>query len=92
MNTVLSVAAGLVWGAAVALIAAQITKKMVKGGEKEISALSLVRTIIDAAALAVVYFTRNLVPLRFEVTLIATAVSLTLIGIVTAYRTASKMK
>ena len=92
MITVWSVAAGLVWGTLFGLIGARVTKKMANGSEREISSMSLVRTVMDVIALAAVYFTRNLLPLRFEVTLVSTAVSLTLIGIVAAFRIAAQMK
>ncbi len=92
MITLWSVAAGLVWGTLFGLIGARVTKKMASGSEKEISSMSLVRTVMDVIALAAVYFTRNLLPLRFEVTLVSTAVALTLIGIVAAFRIAAQMK
>ena len=92
MITVWSVAAGLVWGTLFGLIGARVTKKMAKGSVREISSMSLVRTVMDVIALAAVYFTRNLLPLRFEVTLVSTAVALTLIGIVAAFRIAAQMK
>ena len=92
MITLWSVAAGLVWGTLFGLIGARVTKKMASGSEREISSMSLVRTVMDVIALAAVYFTRNLLPLRFEVTLVSTAVSLTLIGIVAAFRIAAQMK
>lgn len=92
MTIVLSVIAGLVWGSLFGLIGALITKKMVSGSDRMISSMSLVRTLLDVVALAAVYFTRNLLPLRFEVTLIATAVALSLIGIIAAFRTAAALK
>ena len=92
MITLWSVAAGLVWGTLFGLIGARVTKKMASGSEKEISSMILVRTVMDVIALAAVYFTRNLLPLRFEVTLVSTAVALTLIGIVAAFRIAAQMK
>ena len=92
MITLWSVAAGLVWGMLFGLIGARVTKKMASGSEREISSMSLVRTVMDVIALAAVYFTRNLLPLRFEVTLVSTAVALTLIGIVAAFRIAAQMK
>ena len=92
MITLWSVAAGLVWGTLFGLIGARVTKKMASGSEREISSMSLVRTVMDVIALAAVYFTRNLLPLRFEVTLVSTAVALTLIGIVAAFRIAARMK
>ena len=92
MITLWSVAAGLVWGTLFGLIGARVTKKMASGSEKEISSMSLVRTVMDVIALAAVFFTRSLLPLRFEVTLVSTAVALTLIGIVAAFRIAARMK
>ena len=92
MITVWSVAAGLVWGTLFGLIGARVTKKMANGSEREISSMSLVRTVMDVIALAAVFFTRSLLPLRFEVTLVSTAVALTLIGIVAAFRIAAQMK
>ena len=92
MNTTISVIAGLVWGAVFGLINAHIMKKAASGSERQLSSVGLVRTLIDAFALAAVYFTRNLLPLRFEATLIGAAVSLSVIGIVAAFRTAAAMK
>ena len=92
MTIVLSVIAGLVWGSLFGLVGALITKKMASGNDRMISSMSLVRTLLDVVALAAVYFTRNLLPLRFEVTLIATAIALSLIGIVAAFRTAAALK
>ena len=92
MITLWSVAAGLVWGTLFGLIGARVTKKMTSGSEREISSMSLVRTVMDVIALAAVFFTRSLLPLRFEVTLVSTAVALTLIGIVAAFRIAAQMK
>ena len=92
MTTTLSVIAGLVWGAIFGLINAKITKKAVSGDDGRLASMSLTRTLIDAFALAVVYFTRNLLPLRFEVTLISAAAALSVIGIVVAFRTAAAMR
>ncbi len=92
MIIVWSVLAGLAWGALFGLISAVITKKIAAGGGKKIPVLSMLRLLVDFAALAAVYFTRDLLPLRFEYTLIAAAVALSLIGIVAAFRTAASMK
>ena len=54
--------------------------------------MSLIRTLIDVVALAAVYFTRNLLPLQFQYTLIATAVSLSVIGIVVAFQVSKTMR
>jgi hypothetical protein len=93
MNAALSILAGLVWGAVFGLIGALITKKAAaKGSGAQIASLSLVRMLIDVAALAAVYFTRDLLPLRFEYTLIASAVAMSLISIVAAFRIAASLK
>lgn len=92
MQIFLSVLAGLVWGAAVGLVNLLVTKKMMRGSAGQLGAMSLLRTLIDVAALAAVYFTRKLLPLRFEFTLIATAVTLSLVTIILSFRLASKMK
>jgi len=92
MIVALSVLAGLAWGALFGLISAVITKKIASGDGKMIGALSMIRLLIDLAALAAVYFTRNLLPLRFEATLISAAVALSLVSIVAAFRTAASMK
>lgn len=92
MTIVLSVLAGLVWGGLFGLLNARITKKIASGDQKQLAVLSLVRTLVDVAALAAVYFARDLLPLRFEIVLIATAVALSLIGIAAAFRTARTMR
>ena len=92
MNVLLSILAGLVWGGLFGLLGAAVTKKMASGDERKILSLSTVRLLLDAAALAAVYFARHLLPLRFEYTLIASAVALSLVGIVAAFRIAASMK
>ena len=92
MIIVFSVLAGLAWGAVFALINARLTKKMLAGGAGQIASMSMIRTLIDALGLAVVYFTRNLVPLRFEATLISAAAAMSIIGVAVAFRAAAAMK
>lgn len=92
MIIVYSLLAGLVWGVLIGLIGAVITKKMASGDQRKIASLSMIRMLIDVAALAAVYFTRDLLPLRFEYTLIAAAIALSLIGIVAAFRVAASLK
>ena len=89
---VLSVLAGLVWGALAGFVNALVTKKMAAGNARLLGAMSLVRSMIDLAALAAVYFTRKLLPLRFEIVLIATAVTLSLFMILASYRLSASLK
>ena len=92
MIIALSILAGLAWGALFGLSSALISKKIASGDGKKIPALGMIRMLIDVAALAAVYFTRDLLPLRFEVTLVSAAIALSLVGIVAAFRTAASMK
>lgn len=92
MQIFLSILVGLVWGAVFGLINAAVTRKLASGNEQQLSSMSLIRTLIDVVALAAVYFTRNLLPLQFQYTLIATAVSLSVIGIVVAFQVSKTMR
>jgi len=92
MQIFLSILVGLVWGAVFGLINAAVTRKLASGSEQQLSSMSLIRTLIDVVALAAVYFTRNLLPLQFQYTLIATAVSLSVIGIVVAFQVSKTMR
>lgn len=92
MQIFLSILAGLVWGGLFGVLNAVITKKFSAGDARQLSAMSMLRTLLDVAALAAVYFTRNLLGLRFEFTLIATAVSLSIFSIFAAFRLSKKMK
>lgn len=92
MQIALSILAGLLWGGAAGLVNLLITKKMLKGPAERLTAMGLLRAFIDVAALAAVYFTRKLLPLRFEITLIATAVTLSLVTILLSFRLVASMK
>ena len=88
---VFSVLAGLIWGGLVGLANMLVTRKMMRGGANMLTAMSLVRTFVDVAALAAVYFTRDLLPLRFEVVLITTAVVLSLVTIGVIFRLSASL-
>lgn len=82
---------GFAFGALAAFGNAQITRRSVeKGSTNAIMAGSLLRMLVNIAALAVVYFTRNLVPLPFYGTIIGTAAGLSLVGIGLNYRLSKK--
>ena len=79
-----SMGAGLVFGLAVALFNTWIVHRaMKKNSGAALSVAMAVRMLLDMLALAAVYLTRHVLPLRFEPTLIATAVGLSagLIGL-----------
>lgn len=73
---------GFVFGGLVAFGNMQITRRSVqKNSASGIMAASMLRMLVNIAALAAVYFTRNLLPLPFYGTIIGTAVGLSLVGI-----------
>lgn len=82
---------GFAFGALVAFGNAQITRRAVeKGSTNAIMAACMLRMLVNIAALAAVYFTRNLLPLPFYGTIIGTAVGLSLVGIGLNYRLSKK--
>ena len=73
---------GLVFGALVAWGNMRITRcSLRKNSTNAVIAASMLRMLMNIAALAVVYFTRNLLPLPFYGTIIGTALGLSLVGI-----------
>lgn len=73
---------GLVFGALVAWGNMRITRRSLrKNSTNAVMAASMLRMLMNIAALAVVYFTRNLLPLPFYGTIIGTALGLSLVGI-----------
>lgn len=82
---------GFAFGALVAFGNAQITRRAVeKNSTNAVMAGSMLRMLVNIAALAVVYFTRNLLPLPFYGTIIGTAAGLSLVGLGLNYRLSKK--
>lgn len=87
MKVVLAVLLGLVWGAAAALVNGKISANALKKNSSgAIQAASAGRMAVDIAALGLVFLLRGVLPLPYEVVLVATAVSLSLCTILLAYR------
>ena len=75
-------AIGFALGALVAFANMCITRRAVrKNSTNAVMAASMLRMLLNIAALAAVYFTRNLLPLPFYGTIIGTALGLSLVGI-----------
>lgn len=75
-------AIGFALGALVAFANMCITRRAVrKNSTNAMMAASMLRMLLNIAALAAVYFTRNLLPLPFYGTIIGTALGLSLVGI-----------
>ena len=76
-RTILSIAAGGVFGLAVAAVSTAISiRAMKKNSTNAILGVMIIRMGLDLLALGVVYLTRNHLPLLFEPTVIATAIAL----------------
>ncbi len=77
---VLGAVLGIVFGMIFGYLNMRITKAAVKknGGDglSAVAATNLARSFVNVAALAVVFFTRHLVPLPFYATLLGTATGL----------------
>ena len=90
MEYIIGAVTGLLWGALVAWLNSRISKKAIeKNSTKAMmlaSLLSLLRTALDIAALALVFLLRNVLPGNFEATIVGTAASLGLLTVYFAYR------
>lgn len=77
---VLGAVLGIVFGMIFGYLNMRITKAAVKknggNGLAAVAATNLIRSFVNVAALAAVFFTRNLVPLPFYATLLGTATGL----------------
>lgn len=82
---------GFVFGSLVAFANLQITRRSLqKNNANGIMAASMLRMLVNVAALALVYLTRNLLPLPFYGTIIGTAVGLSLMSILLNLRLSKK--
>lgn len=87
MKLVIGIVVGLVWGMLAGFLNTVITRKALsKESAAELMSVNLLRTAVDIAALAVVFFLRRVLPFSFEATLVGTAIGLSLVTIVFAYR------
>ena len=86
MNYVFGALVGLRWGALAAFVNLKINQAALK---KSTNAAMLgantARTAVDLIALGTVFLLRKVLPFSFEATIIATAVSLSLLTVVLAY-------
>ena len=89
MGVILGVLAGLAWGALIAFLNSLITKNALKaeGGSALLTA-NLLRNVLDIAALAVIFLLRKVLPFSYTATLIAAAVSLSMLTILFMYKIA----
>lgn len=91
MSIVLGILAGLVWGVLAALLGgAVIRRALAKNTNGALLAGNFLRTLIDIAALGLVFLARKLLPFDYTWMLIAAAVALSIGTIVISYRIAGK--
>ena len=87
MQIALGVLAGLVWGALAGFLNTRITKRAIeKNSNNALMVGNLLRTVVDLLALTLVYLLRGVLPLRYEPVLVGTAIGLSLVTVVFAYR------
>lgn len=92
MQIAIGAVLGLLWGGAFGLLNGWILKKAVaKGASNAVLAANLGRMAIDLVALGSVFLLRGLLPIPYEPVLIATAVALSLMSILTAFRYGKKL-
>jgi hypothetical protein len=91
MKLALGILAGLLWGAAAGFLNTRITNwSLSKGNTNQLLAGNLLRMVVDLAALGLVFLLRHVLPLPFEALLIGTAISLSLVTILYAFRYGKK--
>lgn len=83
--------AGLAWGALCGVLNILILKKAIgKNNNNAIMAANLGRMAVDLAALGLVFLLRGLLPFSYEAMLIGTAVALSVVTLVFAFRYGKK--
>ena len=91
MKWVIGGAAGLFWGALWGFLNLQIMKKAIeKNSTNAVMAANLMRMAVDLAALGLVFLLRGTLPFPFEAMLIGTALALSGLTIVYAFRYGKK--
>ena len=93
MKIVIGALCGLIWGAAAALLNFAISKRSImKNNTTALMGASIGRIAVDFAALGLVFLLRKALPFPFEVTMVATAIAMSLVTIVCAYRLSAAIK
>ena len=87
MKIAIGVLAGLVWGGLIGLVNMLIMKKGLKKNDSNlVMAANLGRTVLDLAALGIVFLLRTLLPFPYEPMLVGTAVALSAASLIFAFR------
>lgn len=87
MKYVIGGLVGLIWGAAAAVLNAYISKRaLAKNSAKSLLLANVIRCFVDIAALAVMFLLRKVLPFSFEAAIIGTALAMSMLTIVFAYK------
>ena len=87
MKYAIGAVTGLLWGALIAWLNSRVNKAAIaKNSANSILAANLIRTLIDIAALGLVFLLRHVLPGNFEATIVGTAASLGLLTVYFAFR------
>lgn len=92
LGIVLGFALGMLFGYCNMCITRSAVKKNGGNGLSAIAATQMARSLVNVIALALVFFTRNLVPLPFYATLLSCATGLAIGNVFFVWRLTQKMK
>lgn len=91
MKLLLGLLAGLAWGVLAALLNHRISLAMIaKNTTPALLGANLLHTAVDIAALGTIFLLRKVLPFRYDAALVGTAIALSLLTIVLAYRMGKK--
>ena len=91
MKYAFAILAGLVWGLLAALLGGVITRRaLAKNTNGALMVGNLLRTIVDLAALGLIFVLRNVLPFDWRWMMIATVAALSIGLIVISFRLAGK--
>ena len=91
MNYLLGGLAGLVWGAVCGAVNMLILKKAIRKNDSNVlMAANLGRMTVDLLALLLVFLLRKRLPFSYEAMLIGTAVALSVVTLIFAFRYGKK--
>ncbi len=91
MDIVFGILLGAVWGFLAALLNAWVSKKcLAKNSANAMLAANLIHSVVDIAALAIVFLVRNVLPIHFVAAIVATAATLSVTTIFFTFQFAAQ--
>jgi len=93
MSYVIGALAGIAWGGAVGFLNAKLMRYFVSKNSNTMMMVSTwVKTLVDVAALAVVFLLRKSLPFQLSTCLIGTAITLSMVTMYSAFKLAKETK